>query len=134
MTANVSEIKHPLIQHKLSILRDANTKPVVFRSVIKEISILLGYEATRDLALSMESINTPVAPMQAPTLKEKELVLVSILRAGNGMLDGMMELIPTAQVGFIGLFQHPEDLEIEEYYKKLPNQLSRKHVIVIDPM
>lgn len=130
----VTEVSHPLVQHKLTLMRDKNTEPYIFRNLLKEISILLGYEATKNLPMKTQNIVTPVAPMNAPVLAEKEPILVSILRAGNGILDGMMELMPTTSVGFIGLFRRPEDLAIVEYYYKMPGDIDKRHVMLVDPM
>lgn len=130
----VIEIKHPLIQHKLTIMRKKDTSTVKFRTLMHEVSMLLAYELTRDLELEYEEIETPLAPMQAPVLKGKKLVFVSILRAGNGILDGMLQLIPSARVGHIGLYRDPKTLVAVEYYYKLPENMADRDVIVVDPM
>ena len=128
------EVKHPLVQHKLSIMRDKSTSCHVFRQLLKEISQLLAYEVTSDLALTAKEIETPLVRMQAPTLSTDGVVLISILRAGNGLLDGIMALIPTAGVGFVGLYRDEETLKPVKYYYKVPKNLQNKTVIVVDPM
>ena len=128
------EVKHPLVQHKLSIMRDKSTSCHLFRQSLKEISQLLAYEVTSDLTLTEKQIETPLVQMQAPTLSTDGVVLVSILRAGNGLLDGIMELIPTAGVGFVGLYRDEETLKPVKYYYKVPKNLQNKTVIVVDPM
>lgn len=127
-------VNHPLVQHKLGIMRDKGTSTAGFRRLLKEISHLLAYEVTRDLPLTTAPIETPMQEMDAPTLAGKKLALVSILRAGNGLLDGVLDLIPSARVGFVGLYRDPETLQPIEYYKKLPGQLSDRLVIAVDPM
>lgn len=127
-------IDHPLVQHKLTIMRQKETSSASFRNLMHEISMLLAYEVTRDLELQLESIETPLMSMQSPTLKGKKLVFVSILRAGNGLVDGMLELVPTAHVGHIGLYRDPKTLEPVEYYFKLPEQIQERQIIVVDPM
>lgn len=130
----VIEVKHPLIQHKLSIIRKKDTSTVKFRTLLQEISLLLAYEVTRDLPIVYEEIETPLASMQAPVLAGKKMVFVSILRAGNGLLDGMLQLMPTARVGHIGLYRDPKTLMVVEYYFKLPEDTQGRDVIVVDPM
>ena len=131
---NVTVIDHPLVQHKLSLMRRKETDTARFRLLLREISLLLGYEVTRDLALESRTIETPLAPMQAPFLAGKKLVLISILRAGNGLLEGMLDLIPSARVGHVGLYRDPETLQAVEYYFKVPEDLSDRPVIALDPM
>lgn len=131
---NVVEITHPLIQHKLTIMRKLDTSTVKFRTLLHEISLLLAYEVTRDLPVQLETIETPLATMQAPVLQGKKIVIVSILRAGNGILDGVLQLIPSARVGHIGLYRDPMTLEPVEYYFKLPEDMPGRDVIVVDPM
>ena len=131
---NVTVIDHPLVQHKLSLMRRKETPTATFRQLLREISMLLGYEVTRDLPLEMEQIETPITAMQAPTLAGKKLVLISILRAGNGLLEGMLDLIPSARVGHVGLYRDPESLVAVEYYFKVPHDLEDRQVIVVDPM
>lgn len=130
----VIEIKHPLIQHKLTLMRDKNSSTVKFRTLLHEISMLLAYELTRDLEMESKEIETPLTTMLAPVLKGKKLVFVSILRAGNGILDGMLQLIPSARVGHIGLYRDPKTLGAIEYYSKLPEDMENRDVIVVDPM
>ena len=127
-------INHPLIQHKLTIMRKQDTSTVKFRTLMSEVSMLMTYEVTRDLEMELDAIETPIASMQSPVLKGKKLVFVSILRAGNGLLDGMLQLMPTARVGHIGLYRDPKTLEPVEYYLKLPQQIQDRDVIVVDPM
>jgi uracil phosphoribosyltransferase len=128
-------IEHPLIQHKLTLMRKAETSTVKFRVLLKEIGMLLGYEVTRDLPLKHEKIQTPLASMNAPILApEKKLVIVSIQRAGQGILDGMLELMPSARVGHIGLYRDPKTLIPVEYYFKVPHDIEKRDVLVVDPM
>ena len=134
MTPNVTVIGHPLIQHKLTLLRDKTTPSADFRRIIREIGLLLGYEATRDLALENVPIETPLEPMEAPRLAGKKLCIVSVLRAGNGLLEGMLDLIPSARIGYIGLARDEATLQPAEYYLKLPGELDRRLVLVADPM
>ena len=135
MKAEVTVIDHPLIQHKLTLMRKAETSTAKFRMLLKEVSLLLAYEVTRDLPLKYESINTPIAPMEAPMLApDKKLVIVSILRAGQGILDGMLELIPSARVGHIGLYRDPKTLIAIEYYFKVPHDVDKRDMLVVDPM
>lgn len=131
---HVTVIKHPLIQHKLTLIRRKSTSCNKFRSILREISTLLAYEVTRDLPLRLEEIETPLAPMKAPVLEGKKIVLVSILRAGNGILDGMLQLIPSARVGHIGIYREPKSLVAVEYYFKMPQDSHERHLIVVDPM
>jgi uracil phosphoribosyltransferase len=134
MPSSVTVISHPLVQHKLSLMRQKQTGTKSFRNLLGEISMLLAYEVTRDLKLCLQRIETPLASMQAPLLDGKKLVLVSILRAGNGMLDGMMQILPAARVGHIGLYRDPATLDAVEYYMKLPAELVDRDVIAVDPM
>ena len=134
MSANVTVVDHPLVAHKLSLVRDKTTPSVQFRQLLREISLLLGYEVLRDLPTELHAIETPVGPMQAPFLKGKKLVFVPVLRAGMGFLDGLLELVPSARVGHIGLYRDPETLTAIEYYFKMPDDLSERLVIVCDPM
>ncbi len=127
-------VDHPLVQHKLTLMRRKDTSTAEFRELLKEISLLLAYEVTHDLKLTKVEIETPLAVMQAPRLEGKKLVLISILRAGNGLLEGMLDLIPSARVGHIGLYRDPKTLEPVEYYFKVPEDLSDRQVIVVDPM
>jgi uracil phosphoribosyltransferase len=134
MTDNLTIVKHPLIQHKLTLMRERDTPTAVFRQLLREISLLLAYEVTRDLATTSKQIETPLCPMSAPILKGRKLALISILRAGNGLLDGMLELIPSARVGFVGLYRDEETLQPVQYYFKVPDNLSERFVIAVDPM
>ncbi len=132
MTVNV--VEHPLIDHKLSLMRDKNTKPELFRQLVSEVAMLLAYEVTRDLPLKLNTIVTPLETMQAPFIAGKKPCLISILRAGNGLLDGVLQLIPTARVGHVGLYRDPETLIAIEYYFKVPPDLGSRLCIVVDPM
>ncbi len=134
MAEGVHVVEHPLIQHKLTHMRRVQTPSADFRRLLREISVLLAYELTRDLPLATERIETPVGPMDAPVLAGKKLCLMSILRAGNGLLDGMLDLMPDARVAHIGLYRDPETLEPVEYYFKAPEDLHDRLVIVVDPM
>jgi uracil phosphoribosyltransferase len=127
-------VDHPLVQHKLTLLRDRETSTAGFRRLLRELGALLCYEATRDLKLTTTRITTPLAEMEAPTLAGKKLVLASILRAGNGLLEGMLDLVPTARVAHVGVYRNPKTLEAVEYYFKAPEDLADRVVIVIDPM
>lgn len=127
-------VTHPLVQHKLTLMRDKSTSTAGFRRLLREISLLLAYEVTRELDLTQTTIETPLCEMQAPVLEGKKLALISILRAGNGLLDGILELIPAARVGFIGLYRDPESLQPVQYYSKVPAELDARMVIVVDPM
>ena len=134
LPGNLHIVDHPLILHKLTLMRDKNTPSAVFRQLLREISLLLAYEVARDLPVTMQRIETPLAEMEAPILKGKKLVIVSILRAGNGLLEGMLDLMPSARVGHIGLYRNPETLQPVEYYLKVPDDISERPVIVVDPM
>jgi uracil phosphoribosyltransferase len=127
-------LDHPLVQHKLTLLRDRDTSSIGFRRIAREIALLMAYEVTRDLKLEMVDIMTPLEPMAAPQIAGKKLCLVSILRAGNGILEGMLDLVPAARVGHIGLYRDPTTLTPVEYYVKLPDDLAERLVIVVDPM
>ncbi|HUI34687.1 MAG TPA: uracil phosphoribosyltransferase [Stellaceae bacterium] len=134
MPANLTIVDHPLVQHKLSLMRNRETPTGMFRQLMREVGLLLGYEATRDLPLGETEIETPLERARLPVLAGKKLCLVSILRAGNGLLDGMLELMPSARVGHIGLYRDPVTLAAIEYYAKLPEDLAERDVILIDPM
>ncbi|MDX5382347.1 MAG: uracil phosphoribosyltransferase [Rhodobacterales bacterium] len=134
MTDHLTIVTHPLVQHKLTLMRDKNTSTGEFRALLREISALLAYEVTRELELTTRAIETPMQEMDAPVLKGKKLALVSILRAGNGLLDGVLELIPSARVGFVGLYRDEVTLKPVQYYCKLPEGLEDRLVIVVDPM
>ncbi|MDL2235812.1 uracil phosphoribosyltransferase [Christensenellaceae bacterium OttesenSCG-928-L17] len=127
-------IDHPLVQHKISLLRDKNTGTKEFRELVEELSTLLGYEVTRDLELKDAEVETPMGKAQTKVLAGKKLGIVPILRAGLGMVDGMMNLIPAARVGHIGLYRDPETLEPVDYYCKLPPDVSERDIIIVDPM
>ena len=130
----LKEIKHPLVQHKLSLMRKKGTSTRSFRVLTREVGLLLAYEVTEDLPLEYEEIETPLQKMQAPFLEGKKLCLVPILRAGIGLLDGFLELIPSARVGHIGLYRDPVTLAAVEYYLKLPEMIDQRLVIALDPM
>ena len=134
MPENFQVISHPLVQHKLSLMRKKSTSTQSFRTLIREVGTLLAYEVTKDLPLIYEEIETPLMKMNAPFLEGKKLCLVSILRAGNGLLDGFMELLPSARVGHIGLYRDPETLVAVEYYMKLPDLINQRLVLALDPM
>ena len=130
----VHVLDHPLLQHKLSILRDERTGVKDFREVVSEIATLMCYEATRDLPLEEVEIKTPVATAKFKALSGKKLAIVPVLRAGLGMVDGILTLIPSAKVGHIGLYRDPQTLEPVEYYCKMPNDIAERDVIILDPM
>jgi uracil phosphoribosyltransferase len=130
----VFTISHPLGQHKLTIMRMKETSTAAFRALLREISMLLGYEVCRDLPVTMTQIETPMATMNAPMLDGKKTVLVSILRAGGGILDGMLEILPSARIGHIGLYRDPKTLIAVEYYFKVPDAMVDRDCIVVDPM
>ena len=134
MPENLQVISHPLVQHKLSLMRKQGTSTQSFRTLIREVGTLLAYEVTKDLPLINKEIETPLMKMDAPFLEGKKLCLVSILRAGNGLLDGFMELLPSARVGHIGLYRDPETLVAVEYYMKLPDLINQRLVLALDPM
>ena len=127
-------LDHPLLQHKLSILRDENTGVKDFREVVSEIATLMCYEATRDLPLEEVEIKTPITTAKFKTIASKKLAIVPVLRAGLGMVDGILTLIPSAKVGHIGLYRDPDTLEPVEYYCKMPNDIAEREVIILDPM
>ena len=131
---NLTVVNHPLVLHKLTLMRDKKTPSAVFRQLLHEISLLLAYEVARDLPMTTQTIETPLAEMEAPILQGKKLVIVSILRAGNGLLEGMLDLIPSARVGHIGLYRDPKTLQPVEYYFKVPEDIAERRVIVVDPM
>ena len=127
-------VDHPLVLHKLSLMRDKTTPSAVFRQLLREISLLLAYEVTRNLPMTTQKIETPLTEMDAPILKGKKLVIVSILRAGNGLLEGMLDLLPSARIGHLGLYRDPVTLQPVEYYFKVPSDIDERPVIVVDPM
>ncbi len=130
----VTVVDHPLVQHKLTLMRDKTTPTAAFRQLLREIALLLTYEVTRDLTLTTKRIETPLAEMDAPILAGKKPVFASILRAGNGLLEGMLDLVPSARVAHIGLYRDPKTLEAVEYYFKAPEDIADRLVIVVDPM
>ena len=132
--ANVYIFDHPLIQHKTSIIRDINTGVRDFRQLVREISTLMGYEVTRDLPLQDVEIETPLTKTTVKMLRDQDLALVPILRAGLGMVDGFLDLVPGARVGFVGLYRDPDTHEPVEYYCKLPDDMDKRQIIVLDPM
>jgi uracil phosphoribosyltransferase len=135
MTNQITVINHPFVQHKLTLMRQADTSTAKFRQLLKEVGMLLAYEVTRDLPLKYEEIKTPLASMQAPMIaSEKKMVVVSIMRAGQGLLDGILELMPSARVGHIGLYREPTTLMVIEYYLKLPHDVEHRDILVVDPM
>ena len=127
-------VDHPLVQHKLSLMRDARTPSPEFRRLLREISLLLTYEGARDLPVALKPVTTPLVEMQAPMLDGPDPVVVSILRAGNGLLDGVLDVIPTAKVGFVGLYRDEATLKPVQYYCKLPPEIAGRLVIAVDPM
>lgn len=131
---NVKVVDHPLVVHKLSLMRDRTTPSAVFRQLLREISLLLGYEVLRDLPIEHRGIETPLGPMDAPFIKGKKLVFVPILRAGMGLLDGLLDLVPSARVGHIGLYRDHETLKPIEYYFKVPDDIAERLVVLVDPM
>ncbi|TYB80500.1 uracil phosphoribosyltransferase [Maritimibacter fusiformis] len=134
MYDHLTIVKHPLVQHKLTLMRQRDTSTASFRRLLREISLLLAYEVTRELPMTSTTIETPLQEMEAPILAGKKMALISILRAGNGLLDGVMELIPSARVGFVGLYRDEETLQPVQYYFKVPTELEDRLVIVVDPM
>lgn len=130
----VHVISHPLVQHKLTLMRRKDASTSSFRRLLNELSMLMAYEVTRDMEISYVSIDTPMETMQAPTIDGKKLALISILRAGTGILDGMLQVVPGARVGHIGLYRNPDTLEAVEYFFKVPQNMPERDVIVVDPM
>jgi uracil phosphoribosyltransferase len=133
-THDVTVVDHPLVQHKLTLMRDKSSSTKSFRQLLNEIGMLLCYEVTRDLPVETVEIETPIARMKAPMIAGKKLVLAPILRAGVGFLDGMLDLVPSARVAHIGLYRDPETLQAVEYYFKAPTDLSDRQTLVLDPM
>jgi len=134
LSKTLTIVDHPLVLHKLTLMRDKHTPSAVFRQLLREISLLLAYEVSRDLPMTTQTIETPVAEMEAPILKGKKLVIVSILRAGNGLLEGMLDLVPSARVSHIGVYRDHETLQPVEYFFKAPEDISERLIIVVDPM
>ncbi|WP_095590527.1 uracil phosphoribosyltransferase [Actibacterium ureilyticum] len=134
MPEHLTIVDHPLVQHKLTLMRDKGTSTAGFRQLLREISHLLAYEVTRELKMTTRNIETPLTELDAPVLAGKKLALISILRAGNGLLDGILDLIPSARVGFVGLYRDEETLQPVQYYFKVPEGLEDRLVIAVDPM
>jgi uracil phosphoribosyltransferase len=131
---SVTEVAHPLVQHKLGLLRDKNTETHLFRQLVNELTLLLTYEATKDLAVEEAEVDTPLERTSVTRISGKKVAICPILRAGMGMLDGVLSLISGARVGFIGLYRDEETLQAVEYYVKLPNDIAERDVILLDPM
>lgn len=131
---NLTIVDHPLVQHKLSLMREKETSTAVFRQLLREISQFLAYEVTRELPMTKKRIETPMGEMDAPVVAGRKMALVSILRAGNGLLDGMLELVPSARVGFVGLYRDEDTLQPVQYYFKVPDHMGERLVIAVDPM
>lgn len=131
---NFHLVKHPLIEHKLSLLRDVNNSKKTFKELVDEITLFLGYEATKDLPMTMQSIRTPLETFDAPVLAGKKPVILPILRAGIGMVDSLLTLMPSARVGHIGLYRNEETLEPQRYYFKIPQNSQDRHFFICDPM
>ena len=134
MDSTIHIVDHPLVQHKLSLMREKTQPTATFRQLMREVSLLLAYEVTRDLPLETTEIDTPLELMQAPVLSGKKLCFVSILRAGNGLLEGMLDPLPSARVGHVGIYRDPDTLNAIEYYYKVPQDIDDRLVIVVDPM
>ena len=134
MDSTIHIVEHPLVQHKLSLMREKTQPTATFRQLMREVSLLLAYEVTRDLPLETTEIDTPLELMQAPVFSGKKLCFVSILRAGNGLLEGMLDLLPSARVGHVGIYRDPDTLNAIEYYYKVPQDIDDRLVIVVDPM
>lgn len=134
LPSNVHVVDHPLVQHKLTLLRDQNTSSAQFRALAHEMSALMAYEAARDLPTATKRIATPLAEMDAPIIEGKKLALIAVLRAGIGILDGVLQVLPQARVGFVGLFRDPQTLQAVEYYFKLPPNMPDRDAWVVDPM
>ena len=131
---NVFVIRHPLVQHKLSLMRKKQTSTSSFRALLEELAMLMAYEVTRDMPLVIERIETPLAPMHAQVLEGNKIVFITVLRAGIGMLDGMLKIVPSARIGHIGLYRDPQTLEPVEYYFKVPKEMVDRDAILVDPM
>ena len=132
--AQVHHITHPLVQHKLTLMRDREASSTTFRTLLGELAMLMAYEVTRDMPTQMVEIETPLEKMASPMIDGKKLVFASILRAGNGMLDGLLRVVPNARVGHVGLYRDPKTLEAVEYYFKMPTDMAERDVIAVDPM
>ena len=134
MNEKVHVVNHPLLSHKLTILRDKNTSTKDFRELVSEIGMLLTYEATRDLPLTTKEIETPICKMEAPTLKGKKLAVVPRLRAGLGLVDGVLRMVPSARVGHLGMYRNEETMEPVQYFCKMPRDVAERDVLIVDPM
>jgi uracil phosphoribosyltransferase len=134
MSGEVRVVSHPLVQHKLTLMRRKHTSTSQFRQLLEEISMLLTYEVTRDFAITTERIETPMMEMDAPVIEGKKLVVISILRAGDGILNGVLRIVPSARIGHIGLYRDPKTLLAVEYYFKVPDDIENRDVIIVDPM
>ena len=134
LSATVTVISHPLVQHKLTLMRRKDASTNTFRTLLNELSMLMAYEVTRDMPVQLVEIETPLETMNAPVIDGKKLVFVSILRAGNGILEGMLSVVPGARVGHIGLYRDPQTLQAVEYYFKMPQGMAERDVVVVDPM
>jgi uracil phosphoribosyltransferase len=130
----VTVVTHPLVQHKLTLMRRKDASTSTFRTLLNELSMLMAYEVTRDMPVQLVEVQTPLETMQAPMIDGKKLVFVSILRAGNGILEGMLSVVPGARVGHIGLYRDPQTLKAVEYYFKMPQDMQARDVLVVDPM
>ena len=133
-STGVTVVTHPLVQHKLTLMRRKDASTSTFRTLLNELSMLMAYEVTRDMPVQLVDIDTPLEAMQAPMIDGKKLVFVSILRAGNGILEGMLSVVPGARVGHIGLYRDPQTLQAVEYYFKMPQDMQARDVLVVDPM
>jgi uracil phosphoribosyltransferase len=134
LSAAVTVVSHPLVQHKLTLMRRKDASTNTFRTLLNELSMLMAYEVTRDMPVQLVEIETPLETMNAPVIDGKKLVFVSILRAGNGILEGMLSVVPGARVGHIGLYRDPQTLQAVEYYFKMPQGMAERDVVVVDPM
>ena len=134
MTPQLHHITHPLVQHKLTLMRNKEASSTTFRTLLGELAMLMAYEVTRDMPTQLVEIETPLEKMQSPMIDGKKLVFASILRAGNGMLDGLLRVVPNARVGHVGLYRDPATLQPVEYYFKMPSEMDERDIIVVDPM
>ena len=134
MNEKVHVVNHPLLAHKLTIMRDKNTSSKDIRELVSEIGMLLTYEATRDLPLTTKEIETPICKMEAPTLKGKKFAVVPILRAGLGLVEGVLRMVPAARVGHLGMYRNEETMEPVQYFCKMPRDISERDVLIVDPM
>ncbi len=132
--SQVHHITHPLVQHKLTLMRNKQASSTSFRTLLGELAMLMAYEVTRDMPTHLVQIETPLETMQSPMIDGKKLVFASILRAGNGMLDGLLRVVPNARVGHVGLYRDPQTLQAVEYYYKMPADMAERDVVVVDPM